>query len=43
MLIVTFTSSVNATEMALNHSNKTHESVTDMGKEHVSAIEELVR
>ncbi|KAK1408457.1 hypothetical protein QVD17_40247 [Tagetes erecta] len=34
---------VNATEMALNHSKKTHESVTDMGKEHVLAIEELVR
>ncbi|KAK9075819.1 hypothetical protein SSX86_004148 [Deinandra increscens subsp. villosa] len=34
---------VNATEMALNHSKKTHESVTDMGKQHVSAIEELVR
>ncbi|KAI3694582.1 hypothetical protein L1987_77549 [Smallanthus sonchifolius] len=34
---------VNTTEMALNHTKKTHESVTDIGKEHVSAIEELVR
>ncbi|KAI7732548.1 hypothetical protein M8C21_024154 [Ambrosia artemisiifolia] len=34
---------VDATDMALNHSKKTHESVTDMGIKHVSAIEELVR
>ncbi|KAI3772458.1 hypothetical protein L6452_03644 [Arctium lappa] len=34
---------VDTTEMALKHSKKTHESVTDMGRKHVSAIETLVR
>ncbi|XP_076908537.1 kinesin-like protein KIN-5C [Bidens hawaiensis] len=34
---------VDNTEMALNHSKKTQESVTNMGQEHVLAIEELVR
>ncbi|XP_071697444.1 kinesin-like protein KIN-5C [Rutidosis leptorrhynchoides] len=34
---------VDTTEMTLNHSKKTHESVNDMSKKHVSAIEELVR
>ncbi|XP_071719965.1 kinesin-like protein KIN-5C [Rutidosis leptorrhynchoides] len=34
---------VDTTEMALNHSKKTHESVNDLSKNHVSAIEELVR
>ncbi|KAL8259949.1 hypothetical protein R6Q59_027902 [Mikania micrantha] len=34
---------VTSTDMALNHSKKTNESVTSMGKEHVSVIEELVR
>ncbi|XP_024968128.1 kinesin-like protein KIN-5C [Cynara cardunculus var. scolymus] len=33
---------VDTTEMALKHSKKTHESVTDMGRKHVSAIEILV-
>ncbi|XP_076926393.1 kinesin-like protein KIN-5C [Bidens hawaiensis] len=34
---------VDTTDMALNHSKMTHESVTNMGNKHVSAIEELVR
>ncbi|KAL4571599.1 hypothetical protein LXL04_018362 [Taraxacum kok-saghyz] len=34
---------VDSTEMALNHSKKTHESVTDLGQKHVSAIDALVR
>ncbi|KAI7748783.1 hypothetical protein M8C21_013644 [Ambrosia artemisiifolia] len=34
---------VDTTEMALNHSKKTHELVTNVGKEHVLAVEELVR
>ncbi|KAL8236585.1 hypothetical protein R6Q59_017666 [Mikania micrantha] len=34
---------VDTTEMALSHSKKTHEFMTDMGNKHVSAIEELVR
>ncbi|KAM0021520.1 putative plus-end-directed kinesin ATPase [Helianthus debilis subsp. tardiflorus] len=34
---------VDTTDMALNHSKKIHESVTDMGSKHVSAVEELVR
>nr|GEW03252.1 kinesin-like protein KIN-5C [Tanacetum cinerariifolium] len=35
--------SVETTEMALKHSKKTHESVIEMGKNHVSKMDELVR
>ncbi|KAL9995282.1 putative plus-end-directed kinesin ATPase [Helianthus debilis subsp. tardiflorus] len=34
---------VETTDMAMNHCKKTHESVTNVGKEHVLAIDELVR
>ncbi|KAI3514244.1 hypothetical protein L1887_12563 [Cichorium endivia] len=34
---------VDTTEMAVKHSKKTHESMTDMGQKHVSAIDTLVR
>lgn len=35
--------SVETTEMALKHSKKTHESLIQLGKNHVSEIDELVR